>query len=503
MVEVVPNPEGCSKFDPNPFKKEKCKQCGRLWNEHKGVIDEALLQGHLKAIQKVAQDKQQKEAEEQAKAKAKKALKKRTSAAVEDEWFFDGPKDEKAVEADSDDDMGFQMFSAENLDAAPIEKRRQQGNSEPPKPFKVVNLIDFGECDLPEDRPPEGFGGSTTSSDHSAGGPSSCAAAMATDRHLGRATSAPIVAPTDGHFGAAPSPPFEVHAEIMHLRQRLASLDEERRLQVDILSDDLAEKTQLIGDLQRQQREAEVALREARAELERQLNEANSEREEAQALLEHERAEAERHRIEAEQLRAESQADSQAEVPPDVSSLVGELRELCLRMRASLAGGAEPESEWAEAQGSHGGGGLEAELRSLREAVLAAHAAAERAAAERRQLALSLEHVAQQRPPPPAAEPAEAPTGGAAPAEPVADAQADEAPEAEARAPEAPEEPSAKEGREERVLVLHPDLAEAHAQLVGRNAVQVIRDIRLSAEQHLAWINKRMRAGPQAMPAQA
>lgn len=41
--ELVPNPDECPCFTPNTFKKDKCKNCGHSWLQHKGVISTALL----------------------------------------------------------------------------------------------------------------------------------------------------------------------------------------------------------------------------------------------------------------------------------------------------------------------------------------------------------------------------------------------------------------------------------------------------------------------------
>jgi len=51
MDELVENPDGCTRFEPNAFKRVKCKQCGRPWHEHKGVITEAHVDGMVKLSQ--------------------------------------------------------------------------------------------------------------------------------------------------------------------------------------------------------------------------------------------------------------------------------------------------------------------------------------------------------------------------------------------------------------------------------------------------------------------
>ena len=43
-VELVENTAGCDGFEPNQFKPENCKKCGKSWLEHKGIIKPAALE---------------------------------------------------------------------------------------------------------------------------------------------------------------------------------------------------------------------------------------------------------------------------------------------------------------------------------------------------------------------------------------------------------------------------------------------------------------------------
>ncbi|CAE8634320.1 unnamed protein product, partial [Polarella glacialis] len=280
MDELEPNADGCTQFDPNPFKKEKCKHCGRLWNEHKGVISEALLQGYLKAKEKAVEDKEKKEAEAKQQAAAKKAASKRASQTPEDDWFCDGPKDEanKVIDDESDDDMGFRMFSAEELRAAPMDK---PASSEPFKPLKVVNLIDFGECDVYEEAPPDNFGSGSTapgsSSSTAPGRPPPEAPSFS--RGLSRGVlgddmpglpDTPLAA--SGTSAPSSGPTAQAHQdlleEIQHLRQMLADANEEKSIQVAIIRDEVSEKQAFIEELTRHRADAEAALRDARCQVE-------------------------------------------------------------------------------------------------------------------------------------------------------------------------------------------------------------------------------------------
>ncbi|CAE7847472.1 unnamed protein product, partial [Symbiodinium necroappetens] len=256
---LTPNPDGCECFEPNPFKPEKCKNCGRVWTEHLGVISEAHLKVFFQQRQKSQEDKDKKEAEAKQAAAAKKSAKKRASQAVEDDWLFGADKDEpEKNDEESDDDLGFRMFSAADFvtsDPGPIEPNRQ---------LKVVNLIDWGECDVAQEL--SGAGEATGSS----------ASTMAPPVEVRQAIPDPR-AGGDSHFqesfGSNPnlvplSGNQDLVTEIQHLKQMLADANEEKDIQVAIVRDEVQEKDQEIQALLRQKNETEALLREARQKIE-------------------------------------------------------------------------------------------------------------------------------------------------------------------------------------------------------------------------------------------
>lgn len=285
-VELTPNPDKCARFEPNPFKTQKCKHCGRPWTEHLGVISEEHVAKYTEALQKAADDKAAKEAEAKAKAKAKATAKKKAQQAVEDEWLFDGSAtgESHTIDLDSDDDLGFRMYSASDMASAPVESR-QPRNSETTKTLKVVNLIDFGECDVPEEDatvsssstsfavtrvPPEPAGVS----------PVSAAATLppSSSESLSAVVKSP---PPAGRSGRSVSPGAHLRngfgsgmgsheeallAEIDHLRQQLDDAAQERQIQVEMIKDDVLEKQKQVEELAQKNSDIEVALKSSKEE---------------------------------------------------------------------------------------------------------------------------------------------------------------------------------------------------------------------------------------------
>ncbi|CAE7772526.1 unnamed protein product, partial [Symbiodinium sp. CCMP2456] len=337
---LTPNPDGCECFEPNPFKPEKCKNCGRVWTEHAGVISEAHLKVFLQQRQKSQEDKDKKEAEAKQAAAAKKSAKKRASQAVEDDWLFGADKDEpEKNDEESDDDLGFRMFSAADFvtsDPGPVGSM-----IEPNRQLKVVNLIDWGECDVAQEL--SGAGEATGSS----------ASTMAPPVEV-RQTLPDPRAGGDSHFqesfGSTPnlvplSGNQDLVTEIQHLKQMLADANEEKDIQVAIVRDEVQEKEQEIQALLRQKNETEALLREARQKIEseasqpaaasspEQLAEVQQLRAqvaEAEAKLEAREAQEAAVSAEVQQLRArvaESEAEAEGRTPPpDQSSEVLQLR---------------------------------------------------------------------------------------------------------------------------------------------------------------------------------
>lgn len=208
MDDLVANEHGCPCFEPNPFKQAQCKSCRSPWYQHKGVIDEELLRSYIESRRKASLDKQKKEDQEKRTLRAKKALKKRSSGAVEDSWLFDAAAEGNDEEAytdsgDEDGDAGFKMLSERELDKSLATSERREAT------LKVVNLINFGECDLPEEE--------------AALDPSqACEYPLSFESQL---------------------------QEVEYLRQRLASVHEEKRLEMDILQEKVMAERAACGRL--------------------------------------------------------------------------------------------------------------------------------------------------------------------------------------------------------------------------------------------------------------
>lgn len=306
------NPDGCTKFEPNAFKKEKCKHCGRQWTEHEGVISQSLLDGYLKAARKAVDDKQKAHEDSTQRVKAKQFSKKKAHQAVEDEWFFDGTHQDPSKDPDSDDDdMGFRMFT-------PGVEQKRQPSPEVSKPLKVVNLIDFGECDVVEE--------STPNADEEV---SSALAAAASSSTISAAMTSPAgggeETPAGGTLGTAakrlsasgmecaPEGRHDLLAEIQHLKQLLADANEEKTIQVAIVRDEVAEKQQLVEDLMRQRTEAEAALKDVQEELSTRASELQpAEGQDSGSLPQSHQSEIERWRAEADRWRTEAEKNSVA-----------------------------------------------------------------------------------------------------------------------------------------------------------------------------------------------
>lgn len=278
MDELVPNPDGCTRFDPNTFKKEKCKNCGRIWKEHLGAISPSVVEQFQKAKQKAVDEKLRQETEAKEKERAKLLAKKKAAQAVEDEWLFDGSKDDRGLEPDSDDDLGFKMFTQEDMASAAFEMRAQRP-SDTGKTLKVVNLIDFGECDVPDETAPECMGtysnalhsddrGVSLGSDMD--GPSF---PSGDGDQTGKSNSScvqfdlGIASNSNGPEASARDVNQELQSEIEHLQLMLAHAKEETSIQVAIVKDEVAERQQLIEDLIRQRGELEASLRNTRTQL--------------------------------------------------------------------------------------------------------------------------------------------------------------------------------------------------------------------------------------------
>jgi len=407
LNELQPNPDDCTKFEPNPFKQEKCKHCGRLWIEHKGVISEEYLLKFLKKRLQEKEEKEKKEAEAVQAAAAKKLAKKRASQAAEDDWLFEDKDKDKdgTVEAtgnDSDDDMGFRMLLGSEI-----------GNFAPQKvehkELKVVNLIDFNECDVADDT--EEANGEATGSSVSTRAPL-IEARPEVSYPMGKGDSGFHDSAGRLPSGLQSASHHDLVEEIQLLRQMLEDANEEKEIQVEIVRDDVAEKQQKILELTRQKDEMEALLREARSKIESYDEQPKEEKEAATAdKAEEEKLKARLTELEAKleaaeaekaaevqkaleaQTAAEAQLAAAGGLEAAASSqiqealvTVSEVTELCSRTSRIL----REEGDGGESSSSSD---LKAELTRCRERAQCAADTAERVISDKRQLLAKLEEL--------------------------------------------------------------------------------------------------------------
>eukprot|EP00929_Paragymnodinium_shiwhaense_P120480 TRINITY_DN92431_c0_g1_i1.p1 TRINITY_DN92431_c0_g1~~TRINITY_DN92431_c0_g1_i1.p1 ORF type:complete len:406 (+),score=133.29 TRINITY_DN92431_c0_g1_i1:273-1490(+) len=400
MEELVKNPDGCAQFAPNPFKKEKCKNCGRQWFEHLGAIDQAVVDGYQKARQKVVDEKLRQEAEAKEKQRAKAAAKKKANQAVEDQWLFEENQGQAEHADDSDDDMGFRMFTAGDLDSAPIDRSKEKRGSD--SKLKVVNLIDFSELHAQHDEEDRTVVGGSSSS----AAPAREGADDSPDDAAGeKRPSVNGALPPDVGCGTAEADCAEVarlEHEIEYLRMLLDNAKAEAQIQVEIVKDEVADKQKRIGDLESHCAESSRAAEAARAEAELH------------------RAEVDRLRKEVEGLKGggAAQASAPAAVPAS-SAVTSQIQEALKEIEA-----------------------LRAENKQLHSEVQALGAAAQASSASA------------------AAAAAAAPAG--------------------------------------------PSPVQAANEALARQTTEALREMRLNAEQHLAWIRQRIsssqKVGAAAIP---
>lgn len=325
MLELSPNPDNCARFEPNPFKKEKCKHCGRIWREHEGVISAELLKSYVQAQEQAAEQRLNAETAAKERAKAKAQAKKKNSQAVEDEWLFDGSK---GGHEDSDDDMGFRMVSAEELNVS-----RQP--SVPAKPeFKVRNLIDFSECDTAGS--PDMAKGALDLGGLVAPMPNdpvadlpNAPAGRSDSWASGLATMDAAVIPQAAMDAAAE----DLRHEIDRLQLMLKNAQEEKNIEIAIVRDDVHEKHKTIEELTEQRQRLEVELRDTKNE------------------------------VETLRRRAES-----PEAPASIASLLAEARVAASRAAQALSGPDAAGEEQVRTRDTLSLSDLEAELRALRDA---------------------------------------------------------------------------------------------------------------------------------------
>jgi hypothetical protein len=487
MDELVPNPDGCRAFEPNQFKKEKCKNCGRPWQEHLGVISEALVNSYVGAKRKATEDKLQKEADAKAQIKAKAVAKKKQQQAVEDEWLGA----EATVESD-DDDMGFRMFNAQDLAQAAV----AAPSSETFKPLKVKNLIDFEECDVPED-----LGSSMPSMPLVETGPVAAKpptnptpSGLSTSASSTAAPSASIGFDSVQDQGAIVA---DLLAEMDNLKHMLRNANEEKNIQVAIVKDEVAEKQHVIEDMKNQRLadQAEIAsLREQLASassVQQQAGEAEALRQQvAERSAEIERLKAAallplplppasdpakeeelvQLRLEVEELRKIKALEAPvAPALPALSTHLSEVYAICVATCKTLE---EDSAPLPATLGHEVDQAPEEALLKIREAATAVQAAAERSSSDRRQLSQKLCD---------------------------AEVAAQSAMSAAALVAAKPPAVVTEASQEQRPQTTCPPTTEPakEAPPANRQAALALREVRLNAERQLAWISKRMKTNHQ------
>mmetsp|Transcript_13929 Transcript_13929/g.32666 ORF Transcript_13929/g.32666 Transcript_13929/m.32666 type:complete len:358 (-) Transcript_13929:91-1164(-) len=305
MDVLVPNTEGCTLFERHRFKKDKCKNCGLRWQEHRGVIDDSVLQGFLEEQRAADVRRHDLEEKRKAESRAKALAKKKQARSVEDDWLFGG--DGNDDDCESDDGLGFQMLEGTSAPARPAASAADSG-----KQPKVVNLIDFGECNLAE-TPAAAPAVVAAPTVLPAAAPAAVPAvrtelpaeppSQAVDDGMAAvndgisASSSALVSAlgrTNGH-----SLEEELLAEIEHLRQRLQDSDAERSVQISIVQDEVFEKQRTIEELQQRGAEVEALYQQALKEVEAM----RVERDRAASVAEAARAAAARCKEDPEPLR--------------------------------------------------------------------------------------------------------------------------------------------------------------------------------------------------------
>lgn len=256
MSELLPNPDGCERFSSNVFKKERCRNCGHPWYLHKDAIDPSLVAAFSQSRQQAEQVRAANEVEVKAKLRAKARAKKEAQQAVEDTWFLDGELENDSPgddQTDGDVDVDdFRMLSAQDIAggqhmAAPSSS---SSDSSAPRSVKVVNFIDFDECNVLLDRPPSSS--------------ISIPSASPSRRPPISPATPPSMRPEPGFNMSMESKEDVLLEEIQYLRQMLADSNEERNIQVAIAREEMQ---RIVGEVTGQRIEAEAALRSVRKEL--------------------------------------------------------------------------------------------------------------------------------------------------------------------------------------------------------------------------------------------
>mmetsp|Transcript_76194 Transcript_76194/g.150694 ORF Transcript_76194/g.150694 Transcript_76194/m.150694 type:complete len:746 (+) Transcript_76194:62-2299(+) len=160
----------------------------------------------------------------------------------QDEWLFDGHAEETGIPShpDSDtEDTAFRMIDAVDIDGPQLEKLQElQRSRSAEQPLKVVNLINFIECRQQDSDAAASAAGVTPRKTE--------------ERTLSALGISPIATKVqDWEALQATSPQEEVLlAEIQHLRLMLKDAQEEQKIQLSIVRDEVVERQRQISDLQ-------------------------------------------------------------------------------------------------------------------------------------------------------------------------------------------------------------------------------------------------------------
>eukprot|EP00913_Durusdinium_trenchii_P002460 g2273.t1 len=200
--------EPCQRFESNIFRRERCKHCGKQWHMHPDAAFEASQLAHFQAqVNRVSA------APPTAKSKAK------ARATGAPEWLYEG---EDVKENSSGSEDAFRMFAGQD---APD--------------------VCVWECNVASPRTSEASSASS----------------------LVASTPRPVEGPAVPAGAAAPGFTMPMRSkndvlleEIQFLRQMLADANEEKRIQVAIIRDEVVEKQRLIDELRRQTFTAEARL---------------------------------------------------------------------------------------------------------------------------------------------------------------------------------------------------------------------------------------------------
>lgn len=311
--------------------------------------------------QQAAEEKKRKQAqaevkEKEAKAKAahKLAAKKKQSQAVEDEWLNDGFQegDKESGEESEEEHMGFQVFAGTTSNAG------QPAPSLAPRQSKIVNLIDFGECETQEDsREPS--------------------PAPEAPSQLAALADPPFISPPMSGFAAdqqgfglagAEMDPEGLLAELEHLQQVLSDAKEENSIQVAIKDDEIAEKQQMVDDLSRQLDASREKIRELEETLqaEREVATAMGDAVDATLRMATERSSPSNADVRGELLPPASDSLATASaVPAATAKLLAEAKALCEDARLAIQPGIDVATAQPPTRGSEG---ADASLNSAEEA---------------------------------------------------------------------------------------------------------------------------------------